>query len=148
MTENNNKQAAETTKPMPDPVTIASRMRDLWSDDTDTSRMRQRYLSDYGQAPLVYLQFLCDPHTGLETALSRFSDLYCGRYYGAPRAKEAAFHDVMLRHIAASPARRNQVTLEERDAFRQLVDSTYDIVRAEGMCYLFRKPAADVPATT
>ena len=148
MTETiNNKQAANNVTPTPLPDATAKRMREFWrSDDAEIVATRRTYMKFYGLAPLVYLLNLDDPRVPIKDALSDFLTRYCGRYYGFPRAKERAVQDVRLRSQAASPASRGPVTPTERETFQQKADSNYDIVRAEGMCYLFRKPTTVEPA--
>jgi len=152
MTENNNtKQAVNTVTltPASPADTTAKRMREFWrSDDPEIDVTRRNYMRLYELAPVVYLLKLDDPRQPIKDALSDFLIRYCGRYYGLGRARQAAIQDVRLRRQAASPASRGPVTPAERETFQQMADSDYDIVKAEGMCYLFRKPTTVEPATT
>ena len=139
MTGNINEEAGVVSQMLP-PAVVAKRLHELCGDETELSRLYANYIQYQGLALLVYLIYLGDPDTPVKEAISGFLARYRGRYYGMVRAREAATIDAKYRQIGLSSVRRKLVTPKEQEAFRREAATNYDIVRAEGMCYLFREP--------
>ncbi|MCL2780009.1 MAG: hypothetical protein FWD74_00680 [Actinomycetia bacterium] len=100
------------------------------------------------RALAVYVKYLGDPD-GREFDVSEIVDLfyidYRGSYGNLYEACKSAVTDVAVWYLGSSPARLSAATPNEIAKFRREAATSYDILRAAGTYYLYRKVTGSTP---